>query len=429
MSVSRPLPLLLLILGACRFDVSAVVEVYPSADAGAPLPARPDGGIPSDAGPDAGAAPDGPVRTGSALLDAGAPAMENAGAVEDAPAPAVAPAASCAPDLPPGGGEVVVSAESGIVELARWRGPTTVHRSLGPVAQIGSRRAWVFGKHYAAATPVSAGIPLNQPRVAWDAADAIGWAAEPPSAVGDLLRLADGDTVGATGLLPSSLVAHGSGGLLFGVRSVDVMFDGVWIAELTEGAASASNRRRLFGPDDPLFAYGAVRTRDHLTLYACDPTDFASACYAARVQNGQEERRDAYQVRTRDARGAWTWSSDLRSGTAVLRGVDKDLSILFSPYLQRYVAVHGGPREPGRASLVLHTAHAPEGPWTEQFALLLPPTPAWWPIHVRAHEALADPCRKRLVVSYFFPTQASDDAYRFPVAGETVLGTLELTRR
>lgn len=78
--------------------------------------------------------------------------------------------------------------------------------------------------------------------------------------------------------------------------------------------------------------------------------------------------------------------------------------------------------------LVLHTAPAPEGPWTEQFALRLPQTPVWWPVHVRVHEALSDPCGKRLVVSYFFATRATDDANRFPTGGATVLGALELTR-
>lgn len=316
-------------------------------------------------------------------------------------------------------------------ELARRNEPTFQHRPLLVVAQNGGHRLWIFGRtSNAAAQSAEADLPL---------------AAYDTSSVADL-TLSPGlpldFIVGASPLLTplateepatadqpvsyevSSFVPQlepQRGGEVFFLKRVNTASAGVWLADLALDAAHATRRSTaLFATGQPEYVHAALRGPQFVTLYRCDPVD--AACTVARAPNGSEDRADAYEVRTRDAAGTWSWTRDLQAATPVITGVLTDLTVTYNPYLRQYLAVHVA--SPLAPTIVLQTAPAAEGPFTP-FATVNVPAPALGFVTL-AHEqrVLGDRCGKRVVISYFEPTEVVASIYA--TRGTAVVSYVEL---
>jgi hypothetical protein len=327
-------------------------------------------------------------------------------------------------------------------ELERRSEPAFANRPLAAVAQNGTHRSWLFGRAYKAAESTEADLPL----AAYDTSTVDDLTLGPRLplefvvATGPLLtpfvdEVAQPGTDQRIFFEVSSFVPHVDvqrGGEIFFLKRVGFDSAGVWLADVASGAARAIRRSApLFAP---LFAAGARdhvagerdylhaawRGEQYLTVYRCDGA--SASCSVARAPNGSEDRADAYEARTQDASGTWSWTRDLQAATPVISGVLTDLTVSYNRYLGRYLAVHlASPLQP---TIVLETALAAEGPWTPFATVSVPGTPLGFIFHAHEQPALADRCGKRVAVSYFEPSAVEGSI--FPTSGTTVVSYLEL---
>jgi len=403
--------------------------------------AWPDAGRASDAEPfpqtDAALARDADIdaTSGASDLDAGSPDAGDASGSADA-GDATGPVDPCVR------ADQRLAVTKPAVELARLAtSPLFESRTLGPTIRLGdSDHVWTFsGTRRVDSVPAASAAPANHPYVAfdgkfqpWNAASTAKPAAwslrEPASDAGTALpptllplRSGEGNLVS---LVPSSFVRlpDEPRGLLFITHYDTLTQSKVWLARLEDGATQATRATTPLFSAGPLFALAARVDGEYVILYACTPANGTNPtrCVAGRVPTAMVDQADAYQVRTTNAAGAGSWSSDLSSGTTVLENVNNDLTISYNGYLRRYVAVYG---EPSSNQVLLRTAAQPYGPWSEPVRVALPAPSALNNGGIREHPSLAQNCERRLVISYFAPTRAEGF---FPLVGDAVLAAIDL---
>jgi hypothetical protein len=304
-------------------------------------------------------------------------------------------------------------------------------RVLGPLVRWGtSDHVWTFNNAYRAdAQSAPAATPSNHPFIAfdgpvqpWNQKVTAPWTLKvstldsqlPPTALP--LAMNEPNT---TALVPTSLVRVGEEprSQMFVLQYDNIGgASKVWLATVADGAVQAQRAALPLFSEPPWFAVAARYDGDYLTVYACDKD-----CVAARVRSDKFTDPSAYQVRSRNAKGQWVWSDDLKSGTPVLTGVSgTDLTISYNSYLRRFLAVYAKPAE---NDAWLATSEAPYGPWSEPIKVALPAPAALWNFGIREQAPLAQNCERRVVITYFAPSSATG---LLTTDGETVMAAIDL---
>jgi len=112
----------------------------------------------------------------------------------------------------------------------------------------------------------------------------------------------------------------------------------------------------LFRAPEPRFGDAAVILEDQLYAWGCPDRQVERPCYLARVGLDAVFDRQAWRF--------WTgseWSPDLLAATPVFDG-NTSLSIHWNFLLDRWLAIYAAPEG---AQVLLRTAPAPTGPWSE----------------------------------------------------------------
>lgn len=119
----------------------------------------------------------------------------------------------------------------------------------------------------------------------------------------------------------------------------------------------------MFGPSEPSFGSAALISDGMLYVYGCGHTDdgLDKDCQLARVDPAMVQNKSAWSYFA----GNGTWSASLSDAMPVFTGLDI-MSVSWNNYLQRYVAVYD---KLGTQDVVMRTAPAPEGPWSEELVL------------------------------------------------------------
>jgi len=131
------------------------------------------------------------------------------------------------------------------------------------------------------------------------------------------------------------------------------------LAQASSGSTQATRLGTLFAAPEPQFNHGAVAKDSVLYLYSCETS---GDCRVARASLAAATQRPAYQFWT----GA-SWSSDISLAALDVPGSTAGFSVAWNDALGEYVSAS----TPGFSSqLLLRTAPAPEGPWSN-------PTTAW----------------------------------------------------
>ena len=115
----------------------------------------------------------------------------------------------------------------------------------------------------------------------------------------------------------------------------------------------------MFGSTETGFGSAAVISNGMLYVYGCHHDDGSDkSCQVARVDPAtvQDKRTWAYYA------GNGAWSTDEKAAVSVFTGLDI-MSVAWNDYLQRYVACYNAL---GTQNVVLRTAQAPEGPWSDE---------------------------------------------------------------
>ncbi len=112
----------------------------------------------------------------------------------------------------------------------------------------------------------------------------------------------------------------------------------------------------FFEETDPAFGSAALVDDTDLYIYGCDANKSIKPCHLARVPIADVLDPDAWQYYANND----TWSSSLKEAQTVFDGNDI-MSVFYSPYLDRYLAVYILPLV---NQTMLRTAPRPEGPWS-----------------------------------------------------------------
>jgi len=113
----------------------------------------------------------------------------------------------------------------------------------------------------------------------------------------------------------------------------------------------------LFGPDEPPFVSAALAHEGYLYAYACS-VDFLSApCKLARVEYDHAFKRGAWRYYA----GGGGWTPILDEAVTVVDG-NPSMTVHWNAHLGAWIAIHSGVVS---ADVMIHTAPAPEGPWSE----------------------------------------------------------------
>ncbi len=115
----------------------------------------------------------------------------------------------------------------------------------------------------------------------------------------------------------------------------------------------------LFTDEAHGFGAAAMVVDDDLYAYSCEPASsvWGKPCRLARVPLADVLDRGAWRFWDGD-----DWSTDPDEAATLFEG-NSQLSVHFNPHLEAYLAVHvDGMND----DVVLRTAPAPEGPWSEQ---------------------------------------------------------------
>jgi uncharacterized protein DUF4185 len=115
----------------------------------------------------------------------------------------------------------------------------------------------------------------------------------------------------------------------------------------------------MFSSSETGFGAGAVISNGLLYVYGCHHADGPDkSCQVARVSPATVQDKTTWTYYA----GNGTWSSNENAAVTVFIGLDI-MSVSWNNYLQRYVAVYNALSS---QDVVLRTAPAPEGPWTDE---------------------------------------------------------------
>jgi len=113
----------------------------------------------------------------------------------------------------------------------------------------------------------------------------------------------------------------------------------------------------LFPEGDANVGQGALVAGEHLYAYGVTTRGLSWPCILARVRYADALDRDAWRFWA----GAKGWVPDFREARAIMQSAPQ-MSVHWNAHLGRYLAIYG---EPLGNALLLRTAPAPEGPWSE----------------------------------------------------------------
>lgn len=123
----------------------------------------------------------------------------------------------------------------------------------------------------------------------------------------------------------------------------------------------------LFQDGDPEFAAAALAEGDDLLAFTCEGDGFDKPCRLARAPLADALTREAWRFYAGD--GAWSRAAG--EAEALFQGAPM-MTVHRHPASGQYVAVYA---EPASTRIVLRTAPAPEGPWSDAAELHRPRTP------------------------------------------------------
>jgi hypothetical protein len=112
-----------------------------------------------------------------------------------------------------------------------------------------------------------------------------------------------------------------------------------------------------FAEAEPAFGSAAMVVDTTLYVYGCDLDSLAKPCRLARVPLSDVLNLGAWEYYA----GNSNWSPNLSDAKAVFKGNDI-MSVLYSPYVERYLAIYSQPLD---KQTMLRTAPSPEGPWSK----------------------------------------------------------------
>lgn len=144
--------------------------------------------------------------------------------------------------------------------------------------------------------------------------------------------------------------------------------------EVAEGSAEPT---LLFGADDPVLAAAALVEDEHVYAFAC--TGKRGACTLQRAPLALALRREAWRFY-----GDGEWTTEPRRAEKLFAGAGA-MSVHWSDHADAYVAVYADREEP---AVVLRTAPALTGPWSDAAELYRPRDPQHEP---RIRDALLHP--------------------------------------
>jgi hypothetical protein len=126
----------------------------------------------------------------------------------------------------------------------------------------------------------------------------------------------------------------------------------------------------MFGQNEPNFGTTGFIAKEMLHVYGCGvPTNGRDQrCRLARMEPGRALDRSAWTFYARDGR----WSSQIADATPVFEA-SSIVSVWWNKFLQKYVALYS---KVFSESVVMRTAPAPEGPWSEETQLFIAMKPA-----------------------------------------------------
>jgi hypothetical protein len=139
----------------------------------------------------------------------------------------------------------------------------------------------------------------------------------------------------------------------------------------------------LFAENQPGFGSAAVVVDKTAYIYGCelDDRELTKPCHLARVPIANILDIDAWSYYL----GNGNWSLDLNDSRAIFSG-NNMMTIFFSPYIDRYIAVYSQPMD---TKTMLRTARKPEGPWSSPLAVFTAEAPV--DSHGWVYDALAHP--------------------------------------
>jgi hypothetical protein len=126
----------------------------------------------------------------------------------------------------------------------------------------------------------------------------------------------------------------------------------------------------MFSQNEPTFGSTAVISNGVLYVYGCgnDTNGLDKGCRLAKVNPATVQDRTTWTFYA----GGGRWSSSVSDAVPVFNGLDI-LSVSWNNYLQRYIAVYSSLFS---QNVMLRTASAPEGPWSDELHAFTALSPA-----------------------------------------------------
>jgi hypothetical protein len=284
-------------------------------------------------------------------------------------------------------------------------------------APLDGRLVWVFGDTLFA-TPAADGKQARSNSGAWSDPAAPLELHDPTDADGLPLQLIPFDELEAAyndlsgkpddrvAVWPGSIIAQddGTAAVFFEVVKIspgllNYSILGSGLAAMTRDATGAGrDPDLLFHSPEPAFRNGAVEVGGFLNLYGCARiAGFRYGCRLTRVPVDDLHDRGAYTFWNGDG-----WSDDVHEAAFTLEGPTDNVTVSYNEWLGQFLAVYSRPLT---NQVVMRTAPAPEGPWSDEVVAFegLPPPPNSLDYGGFEHPELATDGGRSIVISYFHP--------------------------
>jgi len=124
------------------------------------------------------------------------------------------------------------------------------------------------------------------------------------------------------------------------------------------------NSDLLWKADEPKFASAVLESAedDFLYLYGVVPVNSLQTCFLARIHPSQIEDIEKHEYYC----GGVNWDKNLKNAAPVFTNVPNELSVSYSKYLGKYLAVHSYDLS---GDIVGRTSPTPWGPWSNPVIL------------------------------------------------------------